>query len=109
MQSISVILSVRPESVDEFERGFREQELPIWEDFQRRGTLLRATLARLDISSHPVDGAVQYLISVLFAGPEGHHEHDEDPRFEAWNKRADAYQLAEGLAFGGDVIISLTD
>jgi hypothetical protein len=109
MQSISVILSVRPERVEDFERGFREAELPIWEDFKRRGLLLRATLARLEISSHPVDGAVQYLISVLFAGPEGHHEHDHDARFEAWNKRADAYQLADGLAFGGDVIISLVD
>jgi len=31
--------------------------------------------------------------------------HDSDPGFEAWNKRADAYQVAEAYVFGGDTIV----
>ena len=32
--------------------------------------------------------------------------HDGDPRFEAWNKRADTYQVAEPVVFGGDSIVT---
>ena len=41
----------------------------------------------------------------VFATGEGHHEHDNDPRFEAWNKRADTYQISGALAFGGETIV----
>jgi hypothetical protein len=66
-----------------------------------------ATLSRLDISTQPVAGAVQYLVMVIFATEEGHHLHDEDPRFAAWNKLADTYQIAEPFVFGGDTIVSV--
>ena len=105
METIAVVLSVGRDQVTEFEEGFQAEELPIWHDFVGRGVMLRASLSRLDISSHPVDGAVQYLIVVDFATGEGHHEHDNDPRFAAWNARADAYQLADGKAFGGETIL----
>jgi hypothetical protein len=65
-----------------------------------------ATLSRLNITTVQVDGAVQYLIVAIFATDEGHHIHDSDPRFEAWNKQADAYQVKEPFVFGGDTIVS---
>jgi hypothetical protein len=49
---------------------------------------------------------VQYLISVAFADGEGHHLHDADPRFQAWNEMADAFQIAPPIVTGGEVIIS---
>ena len=49
---------------------------------------------------------VQYLIVAIFATDEGHHVHDSDPRFEAWNTQADAYQIKEPFVFGGDTIVS---
>jgi hypothetical protein len=42
---------------------------------------------------------------VDFATGEGHHLHDNDPRFNAWNKLADAYQVGDGMAFGGETIL----
>jgi hypothetical protein len=107
VETIAVVLSVDPDQTDAFERGFREHELPIWEDFRDRGVLVRATLSRMDISSHPVGNAQQYLIVVMFATGEGHHLHDNDPRFMAWNKLADAYQVADGKAFGGETLIDI--
>ena len=65
-----------------------------------------ATLSRLDITTRPVDKAVQYLVVAIFASDEGHHVHDQDPRFEAWNRQADTYQTAEPFVFGGDTIVS---
>jgi hypothetical protein len=69
--------------------------------------MTRASLTRLDISSVPRGDAVQYLIVVDFATGEGHHRHDNDPRFEAWNRIADTYQVGDGMAFGGETLIKV--
>ena len=103
-QTIAVVLSVGKDRVQEFEAGFREHELPVWQDLRDRGLIERATLNRLDISSLPVEGTTQYLIAVIFTSGEGHHVHDHHPGFKAWNEIADAYQSGEPLAFGGETI-----
>ena len=99
MQTVGIVLNVGAEQSGEFERGFREMEAPIWEDLHGRGLLVMATLSKLDITTLAVEGAVQYLVVAIFATDEGHHAHDSDPRFEAWNKRADTYQIAEPYVF----------
>ena len=106
MQTIGIVLNVGLDQADAFERGFKEMEAPIWADLHARGLLIMATLTRLDISTKSVDGATQYLVVAIFGSDEGHHEHDKDPRFEAWNRQADAYQVAEPFVFGGDTIVS---
>jgi hypothetical protein len=105
METIAVVLSVGTDHVAKFEQGFKDQELPIWQDLHARGVLTRASLSRLDISSRGVDGATQYLVVAVFATGEGHHEHDIDPRFAAWNTQADTYQISGALAFGGETIV----
>jgi hypothetical protein len=105
MQTIGIVLNVGADQAEEFERGFREMEAPIWADLHGRGVLTMATLTRLDISTKKVAGAAQYLVVAIFATDDGHHLHDQDPRFEAWNKRADAYQIEEPFVFGGDTIV----
>ncbi|MGH2357208.1 MAG: hypothetical protein ACRDGJ_04255 [Candidatus Limnocylindria bacterium] len=106
MQTIGIVLNVGKDQTDESERGFREMDGPIWQELHTRGLLTMATLPRLDISTRTVEGAAQYLVVAIFATDEGHHEHDHDPRFEAWNKRADAYQIEGPFVFGGDTIVS---
>jgi len=107
METVAVILSVKPDRVEAFESGFREHELPIWHDFEAEGVLTRASLTKLDITSARRGDAVQYLIVVDFTDESGHHRHDSDPRFEAWNKLADTYQVGDGLAFGGQTILKV--
>jgi hypothetical protein len=46
-------------------------------------------------------------VVAIFATDEGHHVHDGDPRFEAWNKEADAYQTADPYVFGGPTIVNV--
>lgn len=106
MQTIGIVLNIGNDQVEAFERGFRDMEAPIWADLHARGLLTMATLTKLDITTKAVRGAAQYLVVAIFATDEGHHAHDGDPRFEAWNKRADAYQVAEPFVFGGDTIVS---
>ena len=106
MQTIGIVLNVDAAKAEEFEQGFREQEAPIWADLHARGLLVMATLTKLDITTKNVQGATQFLVVAIFATDEGHHAHDQDPRFEAWNKRADTFQIAEPYVFGGDTIVS---
>ena len=106
MQTVGIVLNVGADQAAEFERGFREQEAPIWADLHARGLLVMATLSKLDISTMTVDGVVQYLVVAIFATDEGHHAHDADPRFEAWNRRADTFQIAAPYVFGGDTIVN---
>jgi hypothetical protein len=107
MQTIGIVLNVDIGQAEEFEEGFRAEEAPIWADLHSRGLLVMATLTRLDISTKKVDGAVQFLVVAIFATDEGHHAHDQDPRFEAWNKRADGFQVAEPYVFGGETIVNV--
>jgi heme-degrading monooxygenase HmoA len=106
MQTVGIVLNVGKDQADEFERGFREMEAPIWADLRSRGLLTMATLTRLNITTRPVEGAVQFLVVAIFSSDEGHHAHDNDPRFAEWNKRADTFQIAEPFVFGGDTIVS---
>jgi hypothetical protein len=107
METVAVVLSVKPDQVQAFETGFREHELPIWKDFLERGVLASARIAKMDISTSPRGDAVQYLIVVDFPSGEGHGLHDDDPRFKAWNEIADAYQVGGGMAFGGPTLIKV--
>ena len=107
VETVTVVLNVLEEHVEAFEAGFREHELPVWQDLKGRGLLVAATLNRMEISSRPVSGAVQYLICAIFSTGEGHHAHDANPGFEAWNKIADGYQTGDSLAFGGETVVKL--
>ena len=107
MQTIGIVLNVGTDQAKDFEEGFRTQEAPIWSDLHSRGLLVMATLTRLDITTKGVEGAAQYLVVAIFATDEGHHVHDNDPRFQAWNRQADAYQIAEPFVFGGDTIVNV--
>ena len=108
METIAIVLTVGKDSMEAFESGFRDEEYPVWQDLFLRGLLVGASLTRMEISTGSVDGATQYLVVAVFATGEGHHEHDNHPAFQAWNKRADAFQVAPAMAFGGETILELT-
>jgi hypothetical protein len=107
METIGIVLNVGVEQAQAFEDGFGAKEAPIWDDLHRRGLLVMATLTESDITSKPVADARQYLVVAIFATDEGHHVHDSDPRFQAWNAQADTYQVAEPYVFGGTTIVGV--
>ena len=109
METVAIVLSVGEDRVAEFESGFKAHELPVWQDLEASGLLASATLNRLDISSQPVDGAVQFLVVAVFHTGEGHHRHDDHPGFKAWNAIADEFQVAPAMAFGGETILRHPD
>jgi len=107
MHCASIVLNIAADRAEEFERGFREYELPTHKDLYERGLLVYSSLSRAtDISTHRVEGAVQYLVIAVFKSHEGHTAHDSDPRFKAWNEMADAYQVQDPFVFGGNSVVT---
>ena len=108
MHTASIVLNIAADKADEFERGFKEYELPTHRDLYERGLLVMSLLARVDdIATQPVEGAQQYLVIAVFKDHEGHTAHDNDPRFKKWNKMADAYQIEGPIVFGGNTIVTV--
>jgi hypothetical protein len=106
MHTAAIILSVATDKAEEFERGFREHEYRVWEDLHSRGQMVRASLQRLEITSHDVNDSVQYMVVAVFPGHD-HDAHDSHPGFRKWDERAEQYQVAQPLAFGGETLIQI--
>jgi hypothetical protein len=100
--AVSIVLNIAADKADEFERAFEENEVPIWRDLHQKGSLLRASLSPLEISTVESGESKQYLVLAQFSQAEDHHAHDNDPRFKRWNKMADQYQPEVPFVFGGD-------
>lgn len=105
MHCASIVLNIAADKAEEFEKGFREYELPTHRDLFEQGLLVYSSLSRADdISTNRVEGAVQYLVIAVFESHAGHTAHDNDPRFKAWNEMADAYQVRQPFVFGGNTL-----
>ena len=106
METVAVVLSVAQRPCRRVRARVPRARAADLGGFQRAGRDADRIAVAIDISTVGRGPDVsQYLIVVLFATGEGHHEHDNDPRFAAWNSIADAWQVRDGLAFGGETIL----
>lgn len=108
-QTNAIILRIRADQADEFERMFREEESPIWDDFAKRGALLAASLTRATYGSEEERWAkeriVEYILVAVLRDMAAHGEHDQDPRFNAFLRKAKKLQPEGPLVWGGDTTV----
>ncbi len=109
-QTNAIILRIRADQAEAFEKLFREEELPIWEDFAKRGRLLAASLTRARYGSEQerqaTKGIVEYILVAVLSGMAAHTAHDEDARFNAFLEKARELQPEPPLVWGGDTSIA---
>ncbi|HJR44554.1 MAG TPA: hypothetical protein VJ927_03030 [Actinomycetota bacterium] len=103
-QANAIILRIRTEQSEEFERLFEAEELPIWDEFISEGKFLKARLARIEYGTEDRDDVALYLIYAEVPGMAEHSAHDRDPRFNAFLEKARQFQPEPPSVFGGDVI-----
>jgi hypothetical protein len=101
-----LVIRIRKEQTADYERLFEQEELPRWRDYHRRGLFKSARIFRSAFGSHERDDIANYVIAVESEG-EAHHEHDNDPGFQSFNKQADAFQPEEPFVFGGEPLFSV--
>jgi len=60
LQTNAIVVSIRSEHVEEFERLFAAEELPIWDELHRAGTLVSTSLTRVEYGAtlHATPGSV---------------------------------------------------
>jgi len=104
LQTNGIVVSIRSEQAEEFERLFADEELPIWDEFHRDGTLVSASLTRVEYGSQEKEGVQDYVILAVFHGMSGHTAHDRDARFNAFLPRVRALQPSSPFVWGGRTI-----
>lgn len=108
-QTNAIILRIRADRAEEFESLFRAEEVPIWEDFAERGQLLAASLTRVEYGSEQErqakKGIAEYILHAVMRDMAAHTAHDEDPRFNAFLKKARRLQPEGPLVWGGDTLV----
>jgi hypothetical protein len=105
-QTNAIVIRIRTEQAAEFERLFEAEELPIWDDFAARGVLLRGSLTRVAFGSEESEDYRCYVIIAEFPSMAGHSAHDDDPRFNAFLKKARKMQPEGPSVWGGETLWS---
>src|SRR2546425_6773870 len=101
-ETTAIVLRVAADHATDFEAMFDAEEIPIWDDFTRRGRFLEARLVRAVGRSEQRGGIQDYLLHVVAADHEAHEEHDRDPRFRAFLAKAEKLQPEPPLVWFGD-------
>ena len=101
-----LVIRIRKDQAAEYERLFEQDELPRWHDYHRRGLFKSARIFRSAFGTHESGDVSNYVIAVESEG-QGHHEHDDDPGFQAFNEKADDFQPEDPFVFGGEPLFSV--
>src|SRR3989442_4447356 len=78
-ETTAIILRIAADHATDFEAMFDAEEIPIWDDFMRRGRFLEARLVRAIGGSEQRRGIPDYLPHVVAAGHQAHQEHHPEP------------------------------
>jgi hypothetical protein len=102
-----IIIHIRPEQAEEYERLFAEQELPRWREYKAKGAFISARISRVAFGTDNRENVVKYAIAVEVPSHAEHSEHDADPGFQEFNRLADLLQPENPLVYGGQVLHSV--
>lgn len=97
----AIVLQIDAAKTQEFEALFQAEEIPIWDDYTARGRFLEAILIKATGGGEGRAGIQHYILHVVMADSEAHHEHDNDPRFKALLEKAQKLQPEPPLVWFG--------
>src|SRR2546427_11198911 len=78
-ETTAIVLRIAADHVTDFEAMFEAEEIPIWDEFTRRGRFLEARLVRVLGGSEQRGGIRDYLLHIVAADHDAHEEPDRDP------------------------------
>src|SRR2546430_17536560 len=82
-EATEIVLRIASDKTPEFEAMFEAEEIPIWDDFTRRGRFLECRLVRVQGGSESPPGIQDHILHGGAAGHQAPQEHDSDPRVPA--------------------------
>jgi hypothetical protein len=102
-----IVIHIRTEQTEEYERLFADEELPRWREYHAAGKFLNARFYRSEFGTDQRGDVQKYVIVVEVPGMAEHSAHDSDPDFQDFDRRADAFQPEQPLVYGGELIHSV--
>src|SRR2546426_6616233 len=90
VETTAIVLRIAADHATDFEAMFDAEEIPIWDDFMRRGRFLEARLVRAIGGSEQRRGIHDFLLPVVAADHEAPQEHAPGPRVRAVPAKAGA-------------------
>src|SRR5213596_2553217 len=103
-ETTAIVLRIAADHAKDFEAMFEAEEIPIWDDFTRRGRFLQARLVRVQGGSEGRPAVQDYILHVIAADHQAHEEHDNDPRFQAFLEKAQRIQPRPPLVWFGETV-----
>jgi hypothetical protein len=102
-----IVIHIRADQAEEYERLFAERELPRWREYQARGAFISARISRVAFGTDQRPDVTKYVIAVEVPGHAEHSQHDADPGFQEFNRLADVLQPEDPLVYGGQVLYAV--
>src|SRR3989442_4320588 len=106
-ETTAIVLRIAADRATDFEAMFEAEEIPIWDDFTRRGRFLEARLVRAIGGSEQRGGIQDYILHIVAADHQAHEEHDRDPPFRAFLAKAEEFPPQPPPASFVDTIFEL--
>jgi hypothetical protein len=110
-QTNAIILRIKADRADEFERLFKKHQYPNWVKHHEKGGMLAASLTRVEYGVEEEDakkgGYVNYLVFAKLTGMRAHTAHDNDPACKAWDEMAEEFQPEGPSVWGGKTILEI--
>ena len=103
-ETTAIVLRIAADRATDFEAMLEAEEIPIWDDFTRRGRFLECRLVRVQGGSESRPGIQDYILHVIAADHQAHEEHDTDPRFQAFLEKAQRIQPRPPLVWFGETV-----
>ena len=69
-ETTAIVLRIAADHATDFEATFEAEEIPIWDDFTRRGRFLEARLVRASGGSEQRGGVQDYILHIVAADHE---------------------------------------
>jgi hypothetical protein len=99
-----IVIHIRAEQAEEYERLFAERELPRWREYKERGAFISARFSRVRFGTDRRQDVAKYVIAVEVPSHAEHSMHDADPGFQEFNRLADMLQPEDPLVYGAEVL-----
>jgi hypothetical protein len=99
-----LVIHIRADQADEYQRLFEAHELPRWRAYQDAGKFVRAQLFRTEFGSDERQDVVKFVLVVEVPSMAEHHAHDSDAGFQEFDQLVDPLQPEQPLVYGGTIL-----
>lgn len=106
-QTVAILLRFRQEEAEDFERLFKAEVYPLWEEFKAQGRFIAASLTPVVDGNEMKEGVRDYILHVEVPARTEHTAFDSDPRSLQFLEKARPLQPEEPKVWLGNILFQI--